>query len=140
MPQQLYAFTLGLHSLVRWAIILVGIIVLLRYAYGWLNARVTFGNLDRQLVVGYAVVLTVQFVLGLVSLIVLLIIGGFRPGPNLEHAFYGLIITALAHLTPRRWSDAGDRTRFRNVFFVALITIALALFSVWRLRGSPFYI
>lgn len=138
MPQ-LYAFTLGLHSLVRWVVILVGVIALLRYAYGWLNSRVAFGNLDRQLAIGYAVVLTVQFVLGLVNLIVLLIIGGFRPGPDLEHTFYGLIITALAHLAPRRWGDADDRTRFRNLFFVVLVTIVLALFSVWRLRGSLFY-
>jgi hypothetical protein len=136
---QLYGLTLGLHSLVRWVVIIVGIAALARYAYGWLKAGTPFGDLDKRLAVGYAGVLSVQFVLGMLNLILLLLIGGFTPGKDIEHTVYGLIITALAHIGARRWHDAPDQTRFRNLFFIVLVTIVLALFSVWRLRGSFVY-
>jgi hypothetical protein len=133
---QIYELTLSLHSLVRWVVIIAGVIALVRYGYGWLKAGTPFTVRDQQLAVVYAVVVTVQFVLGVINLILLLLIGGFTPGRDIEHTVYGLIITALASIGARRWKDAPAQTRFRNLFLIVLITILLALLSVWRLRGS----
>ncbi|BCX03153.1 MAG: hypothetical protein KatS3mg053_1091 [Candidatus Roseilinea sp.] len=125
------------HGLIRWVLAVLALIVLVRYAIGWLGKR-SFTSLDRQLGVAYAGVITVQFVLGLVNLILLAVNGAFRPGIHIEHAFYGLVATGLAHMTPM-FKNQPDATRFRNAFFLVLASLLLVLLSVMRLRGSFFF-
>lgn len=68
------ATLITVHGLIRWVLAALALIALVRYATGWLGKR-SFTAADRQLGAIYAGAITVQFVLGLVNLILL---GGER--------------------------------------------------------------
>jgi hypothetical protein len=57
---------------------------------------------------------------------------------HIEHAFYGLLATALSHMTPM-FKNQPDERRFRNAFFLVLLSLLLVLLSVIRLRGNFFF-
>ncbi|MFN4294482.1 MAG: hypothetical protein ACK4JD_10150 [Thermoflexales bacterium] len=128
------ATLITVHGLIRWVLAALALIVLVRYVTGWLGKR-PFTGADRQLGAIYAGAVTVQFVLGLVNLILLGVNGAFRPGVHIEHAFYGLVATGLTHMAPM-FKNQPDATRFRNAFFLVLASLLLVLLSVVRLRGS----
>ena len=52
-------FILGIHSIVRWIILLVAVVAIIKLAYGWLRAGV-FDGMDRGLVMGYSGLLDLQ--------------------------------------------------------------------------------
>jgi multisubunit Na+/H+ antiporter MnhB subunit len=79
--------------------------------------------------------MTIQFVIGLVLLILYAAEGAFNARVQIEHAIYGLIATALAHMT-RMFRNQPDDRRFRNALLLVLASLLVALFSIWRLRGS----
>ncbi|MCS6848969.1 MAG: hypothetical protein RMN52_14790 [Anaerolineae bacterium] len=126
-----------IHGLIRWVLAVLAIIVLVRYGMGWLGKR-PFTTADRQLGIAYAGVITVQFVLGLLNLVLLAANGAFRPAVHIEHAFYGLLATGLAHMTSM-FKNRPDAARFRNAFFLVLVSLLLVFLSVVRLRGSFFF-
>ncbi|MCS7056045.1 MAG: hypothetical protein NZM18_07750 [Thermoflexales bacterium] len=131
------ATLITIHGLIRWVLAVLAVIVLVRYAVGWLGKQ-SFTTTDRQLGTAYAVAITVQFVLGLINLILLAANGAFRPAVHIEHAFYGLIATGLAHMLPM-FKKRSAAIRFRNAFFLVLVSLLLVLLSVVRLRGSFFF-
>lgn len=131
------ATLITVHGLIRWILAVLALIVLVRYAIGWLGKR-SFTGLDRQLGVAYAGAITVQFALGLINLVLLAVNGAFRPGTHIEHAFYGLVATGLVHMMPM-FKNQPDAIRFRNAFFLALASLLLIVLSVARLRGSFFF-
>jgi hypothetical protein len=108
-----------IHGLFRWVVAILAIVVLVKYAIGWLGKR-PFTDLDRQLGTAYAGAVTIQFVLGLI-----------------EHVVYGLIAVALAHMTAM-FKNQPDEKRFRNAFFLVLLSVLVILWSVIRLRGGWF--
>lgn len=126
-----------IHGLLRWITAALALVVIARYAWGWLGKQ-TFTAADRQLGVAFAVAITVQFVLGVVNLVLLAVNGAFRPAVHIEHAFYGLVATGLAHSLPglKRLPDAA---RFRTALLLVLLSLVLVVFSVIRLRGSFFF-
>ncbi|MCL6615536.1 MAG: hypothetical protein K6T39_00105 [Anoxybacillus ayderensis] len=131
------AALITIHGLIRWVLAALAVVLLVRYAIGWLGKR-PFADLDRQLGTAYAGAMTVQFLLGLVNLLLLVANGAFRPGMHIEHAFYGLLATALSHMTPM-FKNQPDERRFRNAFFLVLLSLLLVLLSVIRLRGNFFF-
>jgi hypothetical protein len=126
----------SIHGLLRWAIAILAVVVLVKYGIGWLGKR-PFTPLDKQLGSAYAWTMTVQFVLGLINIIYYIVAGIFRPGQHIEHAFYGLIAVALAHMTAM-FKNQPDDKRFRNAFFLVLLSLLVILLSVLRLRGGWF--
>jgi hypothetical protein len=126
----------SIHGLLRWAIAILAVVVLVKYGIGWLGKR-PFTPLGKQLGSAYAWTMTVQFVLGLINIIYYIVAGIFRPGQHIEHAFYGLIAVALAHMTAM-FKNQPDDKRFRNAFFLVLLSLLVILLSVMRLRGGWF--
>ncbi len=122
------------HGFIRWLLAALAILLIVRYAVGWLGKR-DFVPVDRQLALAYAAVMTVQFVLGAVNLLLLALNNAFRPGVHIEHAFYGLLATALAHIAP---AQKGEH-RYRNALILIVISLAVVFFSVVRLRGNFFF-
>jgi hypothetical protein len=131
------AALIAIHGLVRWVLAVLAVILLVRYGLGWLGRR-RFAGLDRRLGAAYASAMTVQFLLGLVSLLLLAVNGAFRPAAHAEHAFYGLLATALAHMPPM-FKNQPHKQRFRNAFLLVLLSLLLILLSVTRLRGNFFF-
>ncbi|MCS6774146.1 MAG: hypothetical protein NZ693_08550 [Thermoflexales bacterium] len=125
------------HGLIRWVTAAVGLAALAKFGLGWLGHQ-KFTSLDRKLGSAFAVVITIQFVLGLAVLVLMAINGGFRPAVHIEHAFYGVVATALAHGVSglKRLPDA---QRFRVAFLLVLASLVVVFFSVVRLRGTFFF-
>jgi hypothetical protein len=133
MPS-LLGITLTLHSLWRWVVLIVAVVAVVRFVIGWLGKR-PWADLDTRLANGYAWALTVQVVIGLVLLVIYIVTSAFNPRLQIEHTVYGLIATALAHMT-RRFKNQPDEMRFRNTLLLVLASLLIVLFSIWRLHGN----
>lgn len=127
-----------IHGHWRWVVALVALAALVKFAIGWFGkAKVT--SLDKQLASAYAIVITIQFVLGLINLIIKLTQGIFIGSLYPEHIVYGLIATGLAHAIPMRKDERPDDRRFRMGTIFVLASLAIVLLSVVRMRGGWSY-
>ncbi len=120
-----------IHGELRWLVALVAVVVLVKFLIGWLGKR-QYTSLDRSLLVGYTILLDINVLLGL---IILLFGGGFS-GPRLEHATTMILAVIAAHMTAM-WRKSTDSTiKYRNQFLLVLLSLALVLIGVIRLRGG----
>ena len=131
----LISTTLLIHGYWRWVLLTLAILAAVKFAMGW------FGNgkvqaIDKQLASWFTIAMTIQFVLGLISIIGLTILGGFVPSKHPEHVVYGLIATGLSHAIPMRKDDRPDVTRFRMSFIFVVASLVVVVLSVIRLRGG----
>lgn len=127
-----------IHGLWRWVVALVALAALVKFAIGWFGkGKVT--SLDKQLALAYAIVITIQLVLGVINLIIKLTQGIFIGSLYPEHIVYGLVATGLAHAIPMRKDERPDDRRFRMGFIFVLASLAIVLLSVVRMRGGWSY-
>lgn len=124
-------FLLSVHSIVRWIVVVVAVIALIKFAAGWLG-KMPFKPMDRGLMAGFTGLLDLQLLLGIILLIVLGI-----ERYRLEHAFTMIIALVLVHLA-RRWREAADAIRFRNNFLVILAAMLLIVAGVFVLPQGWF--
>lgn len=120
-----------IHGEVRWLVAILAIVVIIKFAIGWLGRR-SYTSLDRSLLSAYTILLDINVLLGLV---LLFFNGGFN-GPRLEHATTMLLAVIAGHMTAlwRRSTDAP--TKFRNQLLLILLSLVLVFFGVIRLRGG----
>lgn len=128
---------LTVHNLVRWIVAIVAVVVLVKYVIGWLG-KGPFTSLDVTLGRAFAGAMTVQFLLGILTLVVYATSGAFNPRLQIEHAVYGLVATALSHMTGM-FRKQDDTSRFRNSALLILVALLVVFWSVTRLRGSFFF-
>ena len=125
---------LSIHSIVRWLIVVVALIALVKFAIGWLgNGR--FAGMDRGLTSGFSGLIDLQTTLGIIFLLWSGLAGAGFPMYRIEHTTTMLIAAVVAHL-PMRWKNAPDKIRFRNSFIVVLVTAVLIFGGVMRLPGG----
>lgn len=134
--ETLVNLSVTIHGLFRWVVAILAIVVVVKYAIGWLGKR-EFTPADRQLGSAYAMAVTIQFVLGLINIIGYVVVGRFSMGLHMEHAVYGLIATALAHMTAMFKNQPAEK-RFRNALILVLLSLLVVLWSVIRLRAGWF--
>ena len=127
---------LTLHNLVRWIVAIVAVVVLVKYVIGWLS-KSKFAAIDVTLGRVFSGAMTVQFLLGILTLIAYVSAGAFNPRTQIEHTVYGLIATALSHMTPM-FRRQDDTSRFRNSALIVLLALIVVFWSVTRLNGSFF--
>lgn len=100
-------FVLMIHSLVRWLIILVGVVALVKFAIG-LAQKSAFGKMDRGLSSGFSGLMDLQVLLGLLYFL----ITGFGsvgfPAFRIEHAITMFIATGVSH-TPSMFKRATNK-------------------------------
>ncbi|MER3457965.1 MAG: hypothetical protein C4309_04395 [Chloroflexota bacterium] len=121
-------FVLMLHSLVRWVIVIVAVIALVRLALGWVRGN-AFGRLDRGLVSGFAGLMDLQALLGLIYLFWSGLSGDGFPAYRILHAFIMIAAVAVAHLGARS-SGSGDVVRYRNALLSIVAALALIVVGV----------
>ena len=125
---------LMLHSILRWIILLVAVVAIVKFALGWLRGG-TFKGMDRGLMSGFSGLMDLQVTLG----IIYLLWNGFAeegfPAFRIEHAITMIIAAVVAHL-PARWKNADDKTRFRNNLFAISASVVLVLIGVSFLIGA----
>ena len=120
-----------IHGEVRWLVALLAVVIIIKFAIGWLGRR-GYTSLDRGLLSAYTILLDINFLLGLI----LLFFNGGISGPRLEHATTMLLAVIAGHMTAlwRRSTDAP--TKFRNQLLLILLSLVLVFFGVMCLLGG----
>lgn len=126
---------LMIHSLVRWLIILVALVALVKYAIGWLG-KGSFQKFDRILGSSFSGLMDLQATLGLIFLLWNgLVDGAGFPRYRLEHMGVMIVAVALGHMQAR-WKNSTDTIRFRNTFFLILGILILIFVGIASLPNG----
>lgn len=148
------SFLLSLHSIVRWAIVIIGVIAVVRAFIGWFGGR-QWQQLDDRLGLGFTTAMDINLLLGLLLYFLspltrsaLQDFGAAMGNSALrffavEHALLMVIAVVLAHIGRARSKKAGDdRSKFKQaaIFFgLAIVAVFLAIpwpfMSQWAGRG-----
>jgi hypothetical protein len=116
-------FLLMIHSLVRWLIVIVGLVALVKFAIG-LAQKSAFGKMDRGLSSGFSGLMDLQVTLGLLYFLITGFGGVGFPVFRIEHAVTMLIAAGVAH-TPSMFKKA------TNKYAVALGAIVGTLILIY---------
>jgi len=124
-------FIVGLHSLVRWLVVIVAVVAIVRYALV-MAGRAQPSGMDRGLISGYTGLLDLNVLLGLI-----LIIGLGFTTQRIEHAVTNIIGVVVAHVFAQRAKKIEDpkikaRTNLLGVVIsLAIIIVGVALIGGW---------
>lgn len=126
---------LEIHSFVRWAIVIVAVVALIKFAIGWAQKSKFTGG-DRGLASAFTGLMDLQLLLGLIMLFWGGLVDGVGfPRVRLEHGFAMVIAVVVAHLAAR-WRKSGDTVRFRNTFLTILVSLLIVFAGVASLPGG----
>lgn len=118
-------FLVGLHSLLRWVVLLVVLVALVKGLLGWLGGGAWTG-LDRGLTLAAVATVTLQALLGIVVWLARgwWAEGGFR---GLTHPLVMLLALGVVHLgSARVGRAAGARDKYRTL----TLSLLLAMFLI----------
>ena len=124
----------SIHSYFRWIVVLVGLVMIVKYAVGWLQ-KGKFSSLDNQLSKFFPIVMDIQVTLGIILLVWSGLAGAGFPRQRLEHGFTLIIASVVAHML-KRWESSPAPRRFRNRLFVVLAAFILVFLGVFVLPGG----
>lgn len=140
-----YPIVLWIHNAVRWFILILGIIALIRAYYGWFGKR-DWSMIDRKVGIFFTSTLDLQLLLGLLLYFFLSPItksafkdfGGGMSNPQarffiLEHALYMVVAVVLAHIgsaLAKRADQALIRHR-RTALWFSLSLLAILVGMPW---------
>jgi uncharacterized membrane protein YozB (DUF420 family) len=139
----MYQFFLAVHNIMRWVIVVLAIVALVRAYRGWLGKR-EWSQSDRKAGMFFSIALDIQLLLGLILYF------GFSPITRtafsnisaamangdirfffLDHFFYMLLAVILVHIgvaTSRRAVDESAKHRRAAIFFgLAALSIVLGM-------------
>jgi len=125
---------LMLHSILRWIILLVAVVAIIKFAVGWRQGG-AFKGMDRGLMSGFSGLMDLQVTLGIIFLLWSGFTGAGFPAFRIEHGVTMIIAAAVAHLSAR-WKNADAQTRFRNNLFTILASLVLVLIGISILPGG----
>jgi hypothetical protein len=125
------ALLLSIHSHLRWLILIVALIAVVKFAVGWLRGG-TYKGMDRGLASGFSGLMDLQAMLGLIFLVWNGLGGAGFPMFRIEHAVTMTVAAVVAHLHVL-WKTTDDKKRFRNTLFIVLDTLIIVLIGVARL-------
>ena len=122
-----------IHSFVRWIIILVAVIIIVKFAIGW-AANSLFKAMDRGLTSAFSGLMDLQVTLGLIYLIWNgIAVSGF-PMYRILHGITMIIAAAVAHL-PSRFKNLNDKLRFQYSLFAVVGSLILVGIGISFLIG-----
>ena len=117
-----------LHSLVRWVIIVVALIAIIKFTISWAGTG-AFKGMDRGLASGFSGLMDLQVLLGLVYFIWNgIAVTGF-PLYRIEHMITMIIATGLSHVSARL-KNLNDKLRFQYSLFIILGTLVLVFIGI----------
>jgi hypothetical protein len=114
---------LSIHSIVRWLIVIVGVIALVKFVIG-LAQKSAFGKMDRGLSSGFSGLMDLQVTLGLLYFLITGFGGVGFPPYRIEHGVTMLIAAGVAHV-PSMFKKAA------NKYAVALGAVVGALVLIY---------
>ena len=139
----MYSFVLAIHNIVRWLVLIFGIIAIIRTYLGWFGKK-EWTDLDDKLGMGFTISIDVQFLLGLLLYIFLspITTNAFAnmsaamsdSGTRyflIEHSLMMLVAIVLAHIGRSRAkkadTDAGKHKASAIFYTLALLVILAAI-------------
>jgi len=125
---------LMVHSILRWIIVLVAAVAVVKFALG-LAQRRAFDGLSQGLMTGISGLMDLQAALGLVYLIGAGLAGAGFPAYRIIHGAVMLVAAALVHLNVR-WKNAAAAARYRACLLLILGAGVLVFAGVYLLPGG----
>jgi hypothetical protein len=125
---------LQLHSIVRWIIVAVSALAVIKFLAGWLRGM-PFGAGDRGLMAAYSGLVDLNVALGIILLIWLGIQQSSWPRHRLEHAFTMIVALAIVHGSTRWRRKGDDVTQHRNSSLVVLASMLIIVAGVFVVNG-----
>lgn len=139
----MYNFILILHNLIRWLVLIIGVLAVIRAFYGWLGKK-EWVQIDDRLGLGFTIGMDIQLLLGLLLYFVFSPItktafqdfGAAMADADLrffavEHILMMVIAVILVHigraLSRRADSDAGKFKRAAIFFSLGLLVVLAAI-------------
>ena len=122
------------HSGLRWIILLVAVVAIIKFVLGWRTGS-AFKGMDRGLMAGFSGLMDLQATLGIIFLLWSGFTGAGFPLFRIEHGITMIIAAVVAHLSAR-WKNADDKTRFRNNLFTIIASLVLVLVGIASLPGG----
>ena len=122
------------HSGLRWLILLVAAVAMVKFALGWLQGG-EFKGMDRGLASGFSGLMDLQALLGIIFLLWNGVSGTGFPLFRIEHGVAMILAAVVGHL-PARWKNANSKTRFRNSLFAIIGSILLVIAGLTILPGG----
>lgn len=129
-------FVLMLHSIVRWLVVIVGVVAIVRFALV-MAGKAQSSGMDRGLMSGYTGLLDVNVLLGLILIVGLSIGAGQVLMVWIEHMTTNIIGVVVAHFFAQRAKKIEDpklkaRTNLLGVVIsLAIIAVGVALVGGW---------
>lgn len=126
----------GVHSLVRWLVVIIAVVALVRYALV-MAGRAQASGMDRGLMSGYTGLLDLNVLLGLIIIVGLSISGGQVLIVWIEHAVANIAGVAVAHIFAQRAKKMEDaqlkaRTNLLGIVIsILIIVVGVALVGGW---------
>lgn len=123
---------LSLHSIVRWIIVVVGVIALVKFIIG-LVQKSAFGKMDRGLSSGFSGLMDLQVTLGLLYFLITGFGGVGFPPYRIEHAITMLIAAGAAH-APSMFKKTNNK--YAVALGAIVVTLVLIYIGVSFLPGG----
>jgi hypothetical protein len=124
-------FVLTLHSIVRWFVVLVAVIAVVRYALV-MAGKAQSSGMDRGLISGYTGLLDLNVLLGLILIIGL----GEWETVQIEHAVTNVIGVVVAHFFAQRAKKIEDpKIKVRTNLLGVVISLAIIVVGVMFVGG-----
>jgi len=126
------AILLEIHSGLRWIIVVIGIVAVIRFLIG-MARKDEFSKIDRGLSSGFSGLMDLQATLGLLYLFITGFGGAGFPPYRIEHTVTMLIAAVVAH-APSIFKKATNR---HTVALASVLgAMILIVISVYRLPGG----
>ena len=126
-------FVLMFHSIIRWLIVLVGLVALVKFLVG-MARKSEFAKMDRGLSAGFSGLMDLQVTLGFIYFFWNGIAGGAGfPMFRIEHMITMLLAAAAGHL-PAMMKKSENK--FGVAFFSVFLALALVFAGVYILPGG----
>ena len=122
------------HSGLRWLVLLVAAVAVVKFALGWLKGG-EFKGMDRGLASAFSGLMDLQALLGIVFLLLNGFTGSGFPLFRIEHGTIMILAAVVGHL-PSRWKNAASKTRFRNSLFAIVGSVLLVIVGIALLPGG----
>jgi hypothetical protein len=134
MKEENMFLILTLHSIVRWIIVIVALVSIIKFTMGWLQNK-PFDKMANGLYSAFSGLMDTQFLLGLIFFIWSGLAGMGFPGYRWEHLIVMAIAVVISHL-PSRWKKLPDALRYRNTLFAVSGALFLVIIGILVLPGA----
>ncbi len=125
---------LTLHDIVRWAIIVVAVVAIIKFALGWLQKQ-SFDKMSNGLASGFNGLMDLQATLGLLYLLITGFTGQGFPAYRIEHTIIMIVAVAVAH-SAAMWKKKDDVTRYRNTLITIIVVLIIVAIGIAVLPGN----